>query len=148
LAGPTGAGKTALAAIPQQHFGRSFNDRNLPASWLSTGNSLEATAFVAKDALLVVDDFAPTGSHWDIQRAHKEADRVVRAQGNRAGRGRLRSDGSHRPTKPPRGLILSTGEDVPRGQSTRARMVVLELSPGDLNWDALTQAQQDGEDGL
>jgi hypothetical protein len=62
LAGPTGAGKTELATVAQQHFGRSFSGRNLPASWLSTGNSLEATAFIAKDALLVVGPPAATGT--------------------------------------------------------------------------------------
>src|SRR5262249_21784901 len=33
--------------------------------------------------------------------------------------------------KPPRGLVISTGEDVPRGQSLRARMLVLEIASGD-----------------
>jgi hypothetical protein len=31
----------------------------LPAAWSSTGNALEVLAFHAKDALLVIDDFAP-----------------------------------------------------------------------------------------
>src|SRR5262249_20309162 len=52
-------------------------------------------------------------------------------QGNRAGRQRMRADGGLRPAKPPRGLVLSTGEDTPRGQSLRARLLVLEVSPGD-----------------
>ena len=75
LAGPTGAGKTELAALAQQHFGPTMDSRNLPASWLSTGNALEGLAFQAKDVLLVVDDFAPTGTSSDVQRYHKEADR-------------------------------------------------------------------------
>jgi hypothetical protein len=121
--------------------------RHLPDSWASTGNSLEALAFAANDALFVVDDFAPSGSTGDVQRYHKEADRLLRAQGNRAGRGRARPDGSVRAAKPPRGTILSTGEDVPRGQSLRARLLVLELSPGQLDWDRLTAAQRDAAAG-
>src|SRR5262249_57001791 len=104
--------------------------RPLPASWSSTGNALEGLAFTAKDALLVVDDFCPTGSTGDVQRYHKEADRLFRGQGNRAGRQRMRADTTLRPDKPPRGLALSTGEDVPRGQSLRARLLVLDVSPG------------------
>ena len=50
---------------------------------------------------------------------HREADRLVRAQGNRSGRQRMRQDSTLRPAKPPRGLLLSTGEDVPRGHSLR-----------------------------
>ena len=147
LAGPTGAGKTELAALAQQHFGPTMDSRHLPASWLSTGNALEGLAFQAKDVLLVVDDFAPTGTSNDVQRYHKEADRLFRGQGNQAGRGRMRSDGSLRPAKPPRGLILSTGEDIPRGQSLRARGLFLELGPRDLNWQRLSGCQQDAASG-
>ncbi len=69
LAGPTGAGKTELAVLAQQHFGPAMDSRHLPASWLSTGNALEGLAFQAKDVLLVVDDFAPTGTSSDAQLA-------------------------------------------------------------------------------
>ena len=82
LAGPTGVFKTELAALAQQHFGASLDARHLPGGWSSTANALEGTAFAAKDALLVVDDFAPTGSTFDVQRMHREADRIFRAQGN------------------------------------------------------------------
>jgi Domain of unknown function (DUF3854)/Domain of unknown function (DUF927) len=148
LAGPTGTGKTQLAALAQQHFGADFDARHLPGSWLSTGNALEALAFSAKDVLLVIDDFAPGGTTADIARCHREADRVLRAQGNLAGRGRLRADSTMRPTKPPRGLILSTGEDVPRGQSLRARLLVVEVSPQDVDWTRLTDCQADAARGL
>ena len=69
IAGPTGAGKTALAALLQQHFGPEMDASHLPASWNSTANANELLAFHAKDALLVVDDFAPTGSQYDVDRA-------------------------------------------------------------------------------
>jgi hypothetical protein len=59
LAGETGAFKSELAALHQQHFGCGMNRENLPAAWSSTGNALEVLAFHAKDALLVIDDFAP-----------------------------------------------------------------------------------------
>jgi hypothetical protein len=44
--------------------------------------------------------------------------------------------------------IISTGEDTPRGQSLRARLLVRELGPGDLGWAALTLAQADAGAGL
>ena len=135
LTGPTGAFKTELAALAQAHFGAAFNGRHLPASWADTANMLEKKAFLAKDALLVVDDFAPTGTTTDVQRLHREADRLFRAAGNRAGRARMRADGGSRPTYYPRGLIISTGEDIPSGQSLRARLLVLELTPGEITAD-------------
>jgi hypothetical protein len=59
IAGPTGVFKTEVAALAQQHFGPAMNSRRLPGNFSSTGNSLEVLAFSAKDALLVIDDFAP-----------------------------------------------------------------------------------------
>ncbi len=148
LTGQTGTFKTELAALAQQHFGAGFDARNLPGSWSSTGNAMEALAFAAKDALLVVDDFAPSGTANDVARLHREADRVLRAQGNRSGRARLRPDGSLRPVKRPRGVVLSTGEDTPRGQSLRARVAVIEIGDGQVNVGALTQAQATARAGL
>jgi Domain of unknown function (DUF927) len=148
LAGPTGVFKTELAALGMQFFGADFNARHLPASWSSTGNALERLAFIAKDALLVVDDFAPTGSTADVQRYHREADRLLRAQGNNAGRQRMRCDATLMVSKPPRGLILSTGEDVPRGHSLGARQWVVEVGPNDVDKDVLTVAQAEAGRGI
>ena len=150
LAGPTGSGKSVIAALAQQFFGAAFRHTALPENWDSTGNRIVASAFAAKDALLVVDDFAPTGNFSRVEQRHAEADRVLRSQGNRAGRGRCAPDGSIRPEKPPRGLIVSTGEDVPRGQSLRARLLVLEVSPGVTPFGkaALRAAQDAGAAGL
>ncbi|HZA25592.1 MAG TPA: DUF927 domain-containing protein, partial [Dehalococcoidia bacterium] len=151
LAGATGIGKTELAALCQQHYGAGMDARHLPGSWLSTDNALEILAFLTKDTLMTVDDFSPGGDHHKIQALHARADRLFRAQGNAAGRGRLRSDGTLRPTRPPRGLVLSTGEDVPRGQSLRARVLVLEVpgqGAGAVDWDKLTFCQADAAAGL
>jgi hypothetical protein len=148
ISGPTGVLKTELAALVQQHFGAAMDSRNLPGSWSSTANLLEAVAFAAKDAVFVVDDFAPTGSASDVQRLHRDADRLLRAQGNSSGRGRMRADTTLRPGKPPRGLVVSTGEDVPRGQSLRARVFVTEVGPRDVNAQLLSACQSDGSAGL
>lgn len=147
ISGPTGEGKSELAALYQQHFGPKLDARHL-ISWESTENAIEGQAFQAKDQLMILDDFAPTGSSYDVQRWHKKADRVLRAKGNASGRQRMRADTTLRPEKPPRALTLSTGEDVPRGQSLRARMLILELAPGRLDWRKLSGCQKDAADGL
>jgi hypothetical protein len=146
--GRTGTGKSELAALAQQHLGPAMANEHFPANWASTGNALEAIAFAAKDALLVVDDFSPSGSPSDRARCHRDADRLLRAQGNRAGRARMRSDTTLRPEKHPRGLILSTGEDIPTGHSARARTLILELGPNDMAWERLSACQRDAADGV
>jgi hypothetical protein len=148
VSGDTGVGKTGLAALAQQHFGCEMDARNLPGSWSSTANATESLAFAAKDALLVLDDFSPQGSQTDVQRLHREADRILRAQGNRSSRLRMRADTSLRQPKPPRGLILSTGEDIPRGQSLRARLLTLEMSPSSVDWSGMTDCQAEAASGL
>jgi hypothetical protein len=121
--------------------------RNLPASWSSTANSMESLAFYCKDAALVVDDFAPCGTAQDVHRKHADADRLLRAQGNSSGRGRLTAESTMQQERPPRGLIVSTGEDVPRGHSAVARSVVVEVAPGSLDFGKLTTLQRAAEDG-
>ncbi len=88
-----------------------------PEHGSSTANALESLmAFHAKDTLLVIDDFAPQGSGTDVARYHSAADRVFRAAGNHAGRSRLDSTAKLARSQSRRGpLILSTGEDIPRG---------------------------------
>jgi hypothetical protein len=148
LAGKTGGGKSVLAALALNFFGAAFTYESLPASWSSTGNSLESLAHVAKDCVLVVDDFCPHGSAADQARLQAAADRIFRAQGNHSGRLRCRTDGTVRAVKPPRGLIISTGEDIPHGQSLRARTLIREVVRDQLDWTAITAAQQTAGQGV
>ncbi|MFQ5464088.1 MAG: DUF927 domain-containing protein, partial [Phycisphaerae bacterium] len=148
LYGETGVFKSQLAALAQQHFGKGFDSLHLPGSWSSTANALEALAFHAKDSILVIDDFAPCGSQTDVARLHREADRILRGQGNRSGRARSRQDGGLRATKCPRGLILMTGEEIPRGQSLRARLFNIEIEKDDVSPERLTDAQDHAAGGV
>lgn len=148
LVGETGTFKSELAALHQQHFGAVMDRLHLPGAWSSTGNALEAMAFQAKDTLFVIDDFAPQGNIGDVARYHMAADRVFRAAGNLAGRGRLDSTARLRETKPPRALILSTGEEIPRGPSVRARLLILEISKGSIKSSELSECQRDALAGL
>jgi hypothetical protein len=148
LVGATGLGKSELAALAQQHFGAEMHRLNLPANWSSTANALEGLAFLAKDALLVIDDFKPGGGRYETDQLHVKADRVLRAQGNRSGRQRCWADGTVRADRPPRGLILITGEDQVRGESLRARNLPLLVRKGDVNVRLLTPYQRDAAGGL
>ncbi len=68
----------------------------------------------------------------DIQRLHRDADRIFRGAGNQAGRGRLSATLQAIPSYYPRGLLVASGEDIPKGQSLRARLWVVEIRPGDI----------------
>jgi hypothetical protein len=147
--GVTGTFKTSVSALAMQHFGAGFDARHVPGAWSSTANANAALQFVLKDALFLIDDFVPKGSSSDVERQHRDADRIFRGQGNTAGRGRLGRDGtSLRDANPPRGLTLSTGEDVPRGQSLHSRFWLVEFSPHDVDVKKLTACQDDAGAGI
>jgi hypothetical protein len=119
-----------------------------PANWSGTVNSIEKIAFVAKDALLVIDDFAPGGSRHGATELHDKADKLLRAAGNLGGRSRMRADTSMQATYWPRGLVASTGEDVPNRQSVRARMFIEQVGPDDIDPGRLSPLQDAARAGL
>ncbi len=145
IVGPTGSRKTELAAVVQRFFGQDFHSRNLPENWESTETSLERKAYHYKDSILTIDDFRPQGSSGSVDNYHRKAERVIRGQGNIAGRSRSRSDGTAGTCYWPRGMILMTAEDLPRGSSLLARMIVLDLDDGDVDLDVLTEIQESGD---
>lgn len=148
LFGGTGARKSEAAAMALAHFGQGFDARRFPAGWMDTSNVLESKAHAAKDALFVVDDFKPHGGKGEIDRLHSTADKLIRGAGNQAGRGRLQADLKQRAAYYPRGFVLMTGEDIPRGQSCRARITIASVrrdakdpSKGDIKSTHLTALQ-------
>jgi hypothetical protein len=60
----------------------------------------------------------------------------------------MTADAKLRASKPPRSLILSTGEETPNGHSVRARLLVLNLSNNQVKQPLLTKLQQDAEAGV
>ena len=144
LAGPSGSQKTSLALVIQSLWG--WHD-SPPTSWEATPNALEAYGFTAKDALLLIDDYAPQASEQKQKELQAKAARVLRSQGNATGRGRMRADGSLAGDRPPRGSLLVTGEDLPPGHSIRARCLFLELERGDVDLRRLSEAQRQNREG-
>lgn len=141
LAGPTGSGKTVLGALAQQHWGAGLDAQHCPGSWSSTANANEGLRHQAKDTLFLQDDLVPgIASPRDI-------DRTFRGQGNASGRDRMRADSSIRPTKSPRGLLLSTGEDSPLLHSAAARTLILPFNADTLDWSRVTVCQKDAGQG-
>ena len=131
-----------MAGLILNHFGE-FDRVTLPGNWESTANHLERRAFLLKDSLFVIDEYVPTGlNRRDIE---TKASRILRGQGNLSGRNRLKSDLTERPAFYPRGIIVSTGEEHPPGQSLLARTIVIELSRDDIDIDLLTTLQQQAD---
>lgn len=143
LAGPTGTMKSTLAALSLCHFGQ-FTAKSLPGNFKDTRNALEVKGFALKDTLMVVDDFYPSAQKSEYARMASTMQALLRSYGDRSGRGRLSSDIKLKAAYVPRGNLLITGEDVPDlEESGLARLLLLEISPGDVDKEQLSSLQED-----
>jgi len=145
LSGRPQSFKSTLAALVQAHFGPRFSARALPVQWLSTPSYLEQIAFSAKDVLLVIDDFFGEGR--PDRQQQQTAQRLLRAAGNRTGRGRVAPQTGKAQALRPRGLIVATGEKLPEGSSLRARLLEVPVHGGEVDLKALSAAQAQAAEG-
>jgi hypothetical protein len=148
LFGRTGTLKSSLVAPFQQHLGAGMDKEHLPAGWSSTANALEMLASAAKDTFFVIDEYKPSGDRYEDTKLRLAVDRVIRGGVNGAGRQRLTRDSSMQQGRPARCLIAMTGEEIPTGESLRARMMVGEIKPGDIDKAKLAACQKDARDGV
>jgi len=132
LWGPTGSFKSTLAGLFLSHFG-DFDRKSLPADWSSTDNALERLAFLAKDVPLVIDEFAPPPGRAEQQKLQAKASRILRAQGNLAGRGRMRADTSLRSGFAPRGVVITLNVELTKGGIDTSRLQSAQVSADQLS---------------
>ena len=51
----------------------------------------------------------------------------------------MSGNGRVRPSKPPRARLVATGEDVPKGHSIRANLLIVDVALGDVELRVLTE---------
>jgi hypothetical protein len=147
LSGKSGTFKTQLATLMQAHFGAEFNEDTLPASFMDTALVLPEIAHLAKDAILVVDDYVPSSSGKTGSEMRQAAERLFRSIGNQVGRARVRGGGSVDFGAAPRSLVVTTGEDVPDEYSVRGRILFIRVAEGAVSAAALTACQEAAREG-
>ncbi len=147
LYGGTGSFKSTICAVVLSHFG-DFSEFSLPLSFESTSNALERSLFLAKDVMTVVDDWRPGVTQADSGDMDRKCQRVLRAVGNRQGRGRMTERTTLRESYPPRGMVVVTAEALPEGpafQSAAARAISINLSWEDVDLEKLSKMQEHKE---
>lgn len=146
LVGKTGSRKSTLAALFLSFFGR-FTGAELPLSFRDTANSILHNAFTLKDVLTCIDDFHPAGKQEE-QKLTATAQSIMRAYGDRTGKGRLRADSTPMDSRPPQGNAILTAEFPPDiGESGTARYFALELRGEDVDLPTLTAFQNEADKG-
>ena len=135
LSGSPGSIKTGSAALAMHYFGENW-DRMRPASSMTgngaTDNAVRIMAHQAKDAVLFLDDNAPTVS---IEQAWRRLESIARMIHNQEGRARATRDGQATlPESRPRTSGLITTELPPRaGASGGRRMFVVPVAKTDID---------------
>lgn len=147
LVGKTGSKKSTLAALMLSFFGK-FTASELPLSFRDTANSILHNAFSLKDVLTVIDDLHPS-SRMEEQKMNGTAQAVMRAYGDRTGKGRLRADATPMESRPPQGNAIVTAEYTPDiGESGTARYFALELKESDVDLGTLSSYQREAANGV
>ncbi len=141
VVGPSGTYKSVSTGLALCQFG-DLDHHHLPASWSSTYNLLEKLLFFIKDAPIVIDDWAPGQNSQKQTQLEEKAEHIIRDQGNRQGKARMSSDTSSRPVYVPRGMLITSGEQLPSGHSHTARIYAVHIEPGDIDIERLSEAQK------
>jgi hypothetical protein len=123
LTGLTGTGKSFVAKLFANFFGDfPVSAEGRTATWASTANYIQRQGYFFKDALYLVDDYKP-----EVIPPH-QVTRVLQNYADGTGRGRLKSDATTNVSRPIRGLLVSTGEDVPEhSASVVSRSIVIPV---------------------
>lgn len=148
FAGQSGTRKSELTSMAQAFFGSGFHRLTLPANWgMDSSIALMLKAFRAKNAVLTIDDFAPNGQKNHDDKLHAKAEDVLRAAGNGSGRTTAKVDHSERAGKPSRCLIISSGEEIPKGLSLQNRLLIVPMQLGDIPDRELSMVQGMAREG-
>lgn len=132
VGGPS-SGKTALAALGQQHYAPRANYEHLPfgaGEDQATVASLEYHRYVVGDMLAILDDAAPDRGTEALGRRQNQ---LARSQFNRRGRDRGKREGGNRAEHPPNGLLGMTTEQWVGLESAETRIVPMPMYVGELD---------------
>ena len=140
--GLTGSRKTSASLAFLNHFG-NFSSNIPPASFKDTANAIELKAHTLKDSLLLIDDYHPNIDGSDARKLASTAERILRMYGDRVGRSRMRADTTLNKTYKPRGMAIVTGEDLPKGASSTARYIGVEIKREDIDLEILSKLQKE-----
>jgi len=149
LAAKTGSLKSAVIHAMLQAYG-AWPPDEFPANWQGTANQIEHAAAMAKDIWFPIDDYKPgTGGPGASSELGKKAERLIHhGFANRQARGRMTADIKERPSYIPRGTAVTTAEEVPLGESLRARLVIGEVEREHVDLEALSRLQAAAYSGV
>lgn len=134
----TGSLKTELAKLMISLYG-PLEDYALTYKWTATPVGAEARANALKDALMLIDDLKPNTIRSDVL---PQWVGFIQAYVDAEGRKRGTIGGGAGASRPPRCILISTGEAIPEAgeASFTARMLLVQLDKQPDGWNTTLQA--------
>jgi len=134
----TGSLKTELAKLMISLYG-PLEDYALTYKWTGTPVGAEARANALKDALMLIDDLKPNTIRADVL---PQWVGFIQAYVDAEGRKRGTIGGGAGASRPPRCILISTGEAIPEAgeASFTARMLLVQLDKQPDGWNTTLQA--------
>lgn len=121
ILGPTGSFKSTLSALALCHFG-DFDYSNMPAHWSDTGNFLKWSMSRLKGIPLIIDSWY-IWDKWVGPRMKGKVNGIIRSQEDW------------------RGLVISTGTQMPGGGLAYSRLFVVGFKQHRVDIPRLNKAQ-------
>ncbi len=135
VVGRTNSYKSTLVGYVESMFGKFYLRRHT-ATFQDTMASVRKSAFVAKDALFVVDDYNPETDAARRRSMDALAQAVITSIADRAGRNGLDARHNQRDAEPARCTCIMTGEQLPGLNAGRVtRLYVIDVAPGEIAGD-------------
>ena len=144
FSGTSGCMKTSTAVVTLQFFAPSYKfDDAMPLNWSTTQAGTERVRNIARDSLVVIDNFIADGDNPG--RELSKANSVINGQGDLVGKSRMNADGSTPTRRDPHCSMISTGECEFTRKSALGRALTIELRPGMIELEKLIECHADGE---
>lgn len=140
--GKSGSRKSAIASVALSFFGNFYQGTRgvFPAMWSDTAKALLVIGFMAKDSVLVVDEFKLGSSKIENDKLYAKAEHFIQYTGNIAGQSKLNADSSLKSgTAYNRSMTIATGEHLPKTGSLFGRMLVFDMVDGDVDLPTLSR---------
>jgi|GEM_PF-1629675 len=140
----TGARKSTIQAQALCHYGE-FDYDSLPISWLA-GSTLKGIKFslsILKNVVACIDNWAPGGSVHEQQQLENMAAKICHLVGDQAKQTKMDGPSMLAKTLRPRGAVISSGEQLPSGESNTARLFVVDVFPDDIDLAKIRKHKKD-----
>lgn len=141
IMGTTNTMKTSLAMV-FTHIFNALQEKSPELTFSSTRAGIETYVSKYADSILLIDDFMPGEDKSKQAELNSKLELICRLYGDRASKKRMTIFAGKDVEYPVRGCCMITGEHLTGVESSRTRIVCINLEKGDIKKDILSWYQE------